>query len=146
AIGPAANFYKVGMELFAAAGMDYVRKLVGRGKRVFLDMKYFDIGETVKRTVAVAGRSGAYCLTGHAAGQVMRAALEGRGASPMKLLGVTVLTSFDQNDVKELGHTCTVSELVARRAAQAMAAGMDGIVTSPLEARAARRIVGPEAM
>jgi orotidine-5'-phosphate decarboxylase len=146
AIGPGANFYKVGMELFAAAGMDYVRRLTGQGKKVFLDMKYYDIGETVKRAVAVAARSGAYCLTVHAVGQVMRAAVEGRGSSTLKLLAVTVLTSFDQKDVEELGHHCSVSELVAARAAQAMQTGVDGIVTSPLEARAARAIVGKDAM
>jgi orotidine-5'-phosphate decarboxylase len=146
ALGAHADFYKVGMELFAAAGRDYVRRLASRGKKVFLDMKYYDIGETVKRAVAVAAGSGAYCLTVHAVGQVMRAAVEGRGSSPMRLLAVTVLTSFDQNDIDELGHNCPVSELVGVRATQAMAAGMDGIVTSPMEARAARSIVGPHAM
>lgn len=146
ALGAPADFYKVGMELFAAAGMDYVRSLVARGKKVFLDMKYYDIGETVKRAVAVAARSGAYCLTAHAVGQVMRAAVEGRGSSPMKLLAVTVLTSFDRRDIEELGHRCTVSELVGVRAGQALSAGMDGIVTSPMEARGARAIVGARAM
>src|ERR1039458_8918658 len=80
-LGDGATFYKVGMELFAAAGMDYVRCLVDRGKRVFLDMKYYDIGETVRRAVAVAARSGAEFLTVHGVGQVMRAAIEGRGDS-----------------------------------------------------------------
>ena len=146
AIGPAAGFYKVGMELFAATGPDYVRSLTSRGKNVFLDLKYFDIGETVKRAVAVAARGGAYCLTVHAAGQVMRAAVEGRGSSAMKLLAVTVLTSFDQHDIEELGHTCSVNDLVIMRARQAMAAGIDGLVASPLEARALRAITGPAAM
>ena len=146
AIGPAAGFYKVGMELFAAAGPDYVRGLIARGKDVFLDMKYYDIGETVKRAVAVAARSGAYCLTVHAVGQVMRAAMEGRGSSPMKLLAVTVLTSFDRHDLEELGHSGTASELAIMRARQAIAAGIDGLVASPLEARALRQITGPAAM
>src|SRR4051812_47961447 len=96
ALGAAAGFYKVGMELYAAAGMDYARCLIDRGKRVFLDMKYYDIGETVRRAVAVAARSGATFLTIHGVGQVMRAAIEGRGDSDMKLLAVTVLTSFGQ--------------------------------------------------
>src|ERR687887_631396 len=87
-LGNSAGFYKVGMELFAAAGMDYVRALVARGKRVFLDMKYYDIGETVKRAVTVAAGSGATFLTVHAAGQVMRAAVDGRGDSGLKLLAV----------------------------------------------------------
>src|ERR1700680_132011 len=112
ALGDSAGFYKVGMELYAAAGMDYVRGLIDRGKRVFLDMKYYDIGETVKRAVAVAARSGASFLTIHGVGQVMRAAIEGRGDSAMKLLAVTVLTSFDQQDVRELGYDCALADLV----------------------------------
>ena len=142
ALGDSAGFYKVGMELYAAAGMDYVRGLVDRGKRVFLDMKYYDIGETVRRAVAVAARSGAEFLTIHCVGQVMRAAIEGRGDSPMKLLAVTVLTSFDQADVDELGYRCTVNELVAGRVKLAMTTGMDGLVGSPLEARTIRVLAG----
>ena len=87
ALGDSAGFYKVGMELFAAAGMDYVRSLVDEGKQVFLDMKYYDIGETVRRAVAVAAKSGAAFLTVHAVGQVMRAAVEGRGDSPHEAAG-----------------------------------------------------------
>jgi orotidine-5'-phosphate decarboxylase len=146
ALGESAGFYKVGMELFAAAGMDYVRSLVDAGKQVFLDLKYYDIGETVRRAVAVAAKSGATFLTVHAVGQVMRAAAQGRGDAPMKLLAVTVLTSFDDQDLREMGHECPVSELVARRVRQAMAAGIEGIVGSPLEARAIRKIAGPEAI
>jgi orotidine-5'-phosphate decarboxylase len=146
ALGDLAGFYKVGMELFAAAGMDYVRCLVDKGKRVFLDMKYYDIGETVRRAVAVAARSGASFLTLHAVGQVMRAAVEGRGDSPMKLLAVTVLTSLDQRDLEEMGHAQPVSELVGMRVRQAMAAGIDGLVASPLEATNIRAIAGPKAI
>ena len=104
ALGDNANFYKVGMELFATAGMDFVRCLTERGKRVFLDMKYYDIGETVRRAVAVAATSGAAFLTIHAVPQVMRAAVEGRGDSALKLLAVTVLTSLDDADLVEMGH------------------------------------------
>ena len=145
-LGSSANFYKVGMELFAAAGMDYVRSLAARGKRVFLDMKYYDIGETVRRAVAVAARSGAEFLTVHGVGQVMRAALEGRGDSPIKLIAVTVLTSFDESDVRELGYECTPAELVRSRVKVAMESGMDGLVNSPLEARAIRAQAGPHAI
>src|SRR5215469_3594516 len=145
-LGNAAGFYKVGIELFAAAGPDYVRSLVDRGKRVFLDMKYYDIGETVRRAVAIAARSGAEFLTIHAVGQVMRAAIEGRGDSPMKLLAVTVLTSFDEGDVRELGYDCTVGELVSDRVRLAMASGMDGIVGSPVEARTIRALAGESAI
>lgn len=145
-LGNTAGFYKVGMELFAAAGMDYVRDLTGRGKRVFLDMKYYDIGETVKRAVSVAAKSGAAFLTIHAVGQVMRAAIEGRGNADLKLLAVTVLTSLDDSDLRQMGHHSTVSELVADRVAQARELGIEGIVASPLEARAIRQVAGPEAI
>ncbi len=145
-LGEAASFYKVGMELFAAAGMDYVRRLVERGKKVFLDMKYYDIGETVRRAVAVAAQSGATFLTVHAVGQVMRAAVEGRGDSPMKLLAVTVLTSFDQTDVDGMGHPQRLSDLVAMRVRQTMEAGLDGVIASPLEAANVRAVAGPKAI
>lgn len=145
-LGDSQSFYKVGMELYAAAGMDYVRSLVDHGKRVFLDMKYYDIGETVKRAVAVAAGSGAEFLTIHGVGQVMRAAIEGRGNSPMKLLAITVLTSFDQQDVRELGYDCALADLVGQRVRLAMRAGVDGIVGSPLEARAIRAEAGPAAI
>jgi orotidine-5'-phosphate decarboxylase len=145
-LGDAAGFYKVGMELFAAAGMDYVRSLTGRGKNVFLDLKYYDIGETVRRAVAVAAKSGATFLTIHAVDQVMAAAMEGRGNSELKLLAVTVLTSLDDADLRAMGHDCTVSELVTRRVRQAREIGIDGIVGSPLEARAIRELAGPGAI
>jgi len=146
ALGESAGFYKIGMELYAAAGMDYVRRLIDRGKRVFLDLKYYDIGETVRRAVAVAARSGAEFLTIHSVGQVMRAAIAGRGDSPMKLLAVTVLTSFDQNDLRELGYECAVGELVSGRVRLAMASGMDGIVGSAVEARTIRELAGESAL
>jgi orotidine-5'-phosphate decarboxylase len=145
-LGNSANFYKVGMELFAAAGMEYVRCLTDRGKRVFLDMKYYDIGETVRRAVAVAATSGATFLTIHAVPQVMRAAVEGRGDSPLQLLAVTVLTSLDDADLIEMGHPQTVSELVEKRVKQARSLGIEGIVGSPLEAAAIRRVAGPDAI
>jgi orotidine-5'-phosphate decarboxylase len=145
-LGDSAGFYKVGMELYAAAGMDYVRSLIDRGKRVFLDLKYYDIGETVRRAVSVAARSGATFLTVHAVGQVMRAAIEGRGDSGMKLLAVTVLTSFDQQDVREMGYDCTLADLVGQRVRLAMQAGVDGLVASPLEAATIRAQAGPAAI
>jgi len=143
-LGPAVAFYKVGMELYAAAGMEFVRELVAQGKEVFLDMKYYDIGETVRRAVAQVARTGVRFLTVHAVGQVMRAAVEGRGTSGLKLLGVTVLTSFDRNDLEEDGYPGGVSSLVERRARNAVAVGMDGMVVSPLEAARVRAIGGPD--
>jgi orotidine-5'-phosphate decarboxylase len=144
-LGEGAGFYKVGMELYAAAGMDYVRRLTDRGKRVFLDLKYYDIGETVKRAVRVASKSGAEFLSIHAVGQVMRAAIDGRGDSKMKLLAVTVLTSFSQADVAELGYSCDLADLVSQRVRLAMKSGMDGIIGSPLEVSSIRAEAGAKA-
>jgi orotidine-5'-phosphate decarboxylase len=145
-IGPLAGFYKVGMELYAAAGMDFVRELIGGGKDVFLDLKLYDIGETVKRAVAQVARSDVRFLTVHGSGAVMRAAVEGRGSSPLKLLAVTVLTSFDQQDLADLGYPCSPAELVELRVRKAMEAGIDGIVASPIEARSIRALAGPRAI
>ncbi len=143
ALGPEAGFYKVGMELYASAGMEFVRELIGEGKRVFLDMKYYDIGETVRRAVAQVARVGVDLLTVHAVGQVMRAAVDGRGDSKLRLLAVTVLTSFDQDDLHEMGYTCTVPELVGMRVRTAVEAKVDGLVSSPLEVRTVRKLAGP---
>ncbi len=142
-IGDQADFYKVGLELFTVAGMDFVRELIGLGKNVFLDLKLYDIGETVKRTVAQVAHTGVRFLTVHSPSEVMQAAVEGRGSSPLKLLAVTVLTSFDQRDVDDMGYSWTLSDLVEWRVRKAMQAGMDGLVGSPLEARAIRAVAGP---
>ncbi len=145
-LGDAVSFYKVGMELYAAAGMEFVRELTGSGKQVFLDMKFYDIGETVKRAVAQVARCGVSFCTVHGSKAVMRAAVKGRGDSQLKLLAVTVLTSFDQNDLADLGYPCSVSELVDLRVAKAMEAGVDGLVCSPLEVAGVRSITGPKAI
>jgi orotidine-5'-phosphate decarboxylase len=145
-LGGAVDFYKVGMELYAAEGMGFVRELIGQGKQVFLDLKLYDIGETVKRAVAQVARTEVRFLTIHGSNAVLRAAVEGRGASPLGLLAVTVLTSFDQQDLADLGYPASIAELVALRVKNAMAAGMDGIVCSALEAAAVRRLAGPQAI
>ncbi len=145
-LGGDANFYKVGMELYAAAGMDFVRELIGQGKQVFLDLKMYDIGETVKRAVAQVARLGVALTTVHGSGPIMRAAVEGRGAAGLKLLAVTVLTSFDQEDLADLGYPCEVSDLVQLRVRKAMEARIDGLVCSPLEVAAVRQITGPAAV
>src|SRR5579871_161319 len=95
-LGCDASFYKVGMELYAAAGPNIVHEIVDQGKQVFLDLKFYDIGETVKRATATAARTGAHLLTVHGSMAVMRAAVEGRMGTSLRLLGVTVLTSFDE--------------------------------------------------
>jgi orotidine-5'-phosphate decarboxylase len=145
-LGDDVSFYKVGMELYAAAGIEFVRELTGAGKQVFLDMKYYDIGETVKRATARVAASGARLLTVHAVPQVMRAAVEGRGGSALQILAVTVLTSLDDGDLATMGYRLGVKELVGLRARQAMEAGVDGLVCSPLEVAEVRRIVGPKAV
>lgn len=143
-LGTQVNFYKVGMELYAAAGMDFVRELAGQGKDVFLDLKFYDIPETVKRAVAQVARTGVRFLTVHSVASVMKAAAEGRAKSPLKLLAVTVLTSFGPEDMEDLGHECSVSDLVEERARKAVRAGMDGVVCSPREARMVREVLGSQ--
>jgi orotidine-5'-phosphate decarboxylase len=145
-LGDSVSFYKVGMELYAAAGMEFVRGLIAQDKQIFLDMKFFDIGETVKRAVMQVAKTGARFLTVHSSSAVMRAAVEGRGGSPLKILAVTVLTSFDEKDLADLGHTCTVKELVSLRVRKAMEAGVDGLICSPLDVAEVRRMAGPDAI
>ena len=143
-LGNRVNFYKVGMELYAATGMEFVRELLGQGKEVFLDLKFYDIPETVKRAVAQVAKVGVRFLTVHAVGSVMRAAMEGKKGSGLQILGVTVLTSFGPEDLDDLNYDGTIAHLVARRARKAVECGVEGIVASPLEAAALRRIVGPK--
>lgn len=142
-IGPAADFYKVGMELYAGAGMDIVSELSSMGKQVFLDLKLYDIGETVKRATRQICRSGAVTfLTVHGSRTIMQAAADGRGSSQTKLLAVTVLTSFDQDDLSDLGYPAPVSDLVDLRVKKAVESGMDGIVCSALDVARVREIGG----
>ena len=142
-VGERADFYKIGMELYAAAGMDFVRQLGSLGKKVFLDLKLYDIGETVKRaTREICKNEAIHFLTVHGSGSVMRAAVEGRGESMTKLLAVTVLTSFDREDLADLGYPVPISELVELRVRKAVQSGMDGIVCSALEVARVRQIGG----
>ena len=130
----AVRFYKVGLELFSSDGyFELIRWLAARGNKVFADLKLFDIPETVRRATANLSRSGASFLTVHAHPSVLRAAAAEKGA--MRILGVTVLTSFDQGDLAEMGATKTLEELVTDRALATAAAGCDGVIASPHEAR-----------
>ena len=131
-IGDAASFYKVGLELFSTAGyFDLIGWLTGRGKKVFADLKLYDIPETVRRAAANLSRSGATFLTVHARRAVMEAAAREKGA--MKILAVTVLTSFDERDT---GDAMSVEQLVLARARGAVETGCDGVIASGLEAKA----------
>lgn len=143
-LGSSVDFYKVGMELYAAEGMSFARELVDRGKNVFLDLKLYDIGETVKRTVSVVARSGVRFLTLHASKALLRAALDGRGDSGLKLLAVTVLTSFNEQDLADMGYQMRVGALVTLLAGAAASCGVDGVICSPLEAARLRNIIGRE--
>lgn len=140
------SFYKVGLQLLASEGMALAHDLSRQGKRVFLDWKLHDIGATVERATAAIVASGACdLLTVHAEPQVMAAAVKGRGGETQaKILGVTVLTSLDDDALKDLGHGLSVTELVERRIRQAIDAGVDGVVASPHEAALARRLGGPD--
>jgi orotidine-5'-phosphate decarboxylase len=146
ALGDSASFYKVGLELYTSEGAAFVRELKGQGLRVFLDLKLYDIGETVKRAVIQAAKLGVDLLTVHASRAVMKAAVTGRGSSDLKLLAVTVLTSVDDQDLRDDGYSIGVSELVDLRVRNAMADGVDGIVCSPLEVARVRAITGPNAL
>ena len=145
-LGDAAPFYKVGLELYAASGMEMVRELKQQGRRVFLDLKLYDIGETVRRAVAVIAKSGVDFLTIHGMRQVMRAAVEGRGDSPLKLLAVSVLTSVDENDLREDGYSRALSDLIDLRVRNAVEDGADGIVCSARDAARVRSIAGRNAI
>ncbi|HLS87854.1 MAG TPA: orotidine-5'-phosphate decarboxylase [Burkholderiales bacterium] len=132
-IGDAACFYKIGLELFSAEGyFELARWLAGRGCKVFADLKLYDIPETVRRAVANLRRCGASFLTVHGHRSVMAAAAKEKG--DMKVLAVTVLTSFDARDLEEMGATKSVEALVLARAQGAAETGCDGVIASGLEA------------
>lgn len=146
-LGGAVSFYKVGLELFSAEGPSMVRDLVAAGNEVFVDLKMYDIGETVKRAAARVAELGARFLTVHAHPQVIRAAKQGAGGSQLRILAVTVLTSFNQQDLEDAGVTGrSVEEQVAHLAGKALDAGVDGLVCSPLEVQRIRRMSGEGAI
>lgn len=142
-LGDAVTFYKIGYELAFAGGLSLAAKLVSSGKRVFVDLKLHDIGNTVAAGVRAIARSGATFLTVHAYPQTMRAAVEGRGDSDLKLLAVTALTSYDDNDLRDAGYGLAVRDLVRVRAEQARTIGLDGIVCSAAETGLVREVAGP---
>lgn len=144
-LGSAVGFYKVGLGLLASGGLDLAARLKGEGKRVFLDMKLFDIGATVAAaTRGLTARIGPDFLTVQGDPHVVRAAVEGRGAAPTRILAITVLTSLDRDDLNDgMMVAGTVGEIVLERARRAFAAGADGVVASPWEAAALRAL--PEA-
>ena len=138
------TFYKIGYQLAFAGGLPLVAKLADKGKKVFIDLKLHDIGNTVARGVESIAKLGATFLTVHAYPQTMKAALEGRAGSNLKILAVTVLTSYEDDDLRAAGYGLGVSELVETRARQAQEIGVDGLVCSAEEAASLRNIVGDQ--
>ena len=140
-LGDAVTFYKIGYQLAYAGGLPLIGRLAEHGKKVFADLKLHDIGNTVARGVESIAKSGATFLTVHAYPQTMKAAVEARGAN-LKILAVTVLTSYDDGDLHAAGYRLNVSDLVEARAQQAQVLGVDGLVCSPEEAARLHKIVG----
>ena len=142
-LGDSVSFYKIGMELAYAGGLDLARELKESGRRVFIDLKLHDIGATVDRASRQIAKMGMDFLTIHAYPQTMAAARAGAGDG-LKLLAVTVMTSYNDADLRDAGYALGVADLVARRARQAEATGIDGLILSPLELAAIRPLVGPD--
>lgn len=142
-LGDSVSFYKIGLELVFSGGLELARDLKADGKRVFLDIKLLDIGNTVERAVANVAKLGLDFLTIHGTDlKTMRAAVAGRGSSGLKILPVTVLTSLDGEDLKQQGIGMSPAELVLHRARLAREAGCDGVIASGQEAAAVRAATG----
>jgi orotidine-5'-phosphate decarboxylase len=142
-LGDAVSFYKIGLELTYGGGLGLAQDLIKSGKQVFLDLKFHDIPNTVARATEQVAEIGATFLTVHAFPQTMKAAVGALGGSSMKILAVTVMTSYDDDDLREAGYALRVPELVGRRAQQAKAAGVHGLILSAEEVKAMRGIAGP---
>lgn len=138
-LGDSVNFYKVGLELLFHDGLSLATEIKNDGKRVFLDMKFLDIGNTVEKAVAAVADLDFDFLTIHGTDtKTMKAAVKGRGNAALKLLAVTVLTSLDQDDLTDQGIAMAPQELVLKRARLAHNAGVDGVIASGQEAAAIR--------
>jgi orotidine-5'-phosphate decarboxylase len=141
-LGETVSFYKIGYALAFAGGIDFARALAGAGKSIFLDLNLHDVAEEVATAVESVAGMGVSFLSVHAYPKTMHAAVEARASSQLRLLAVTVLTSYDDADLAASGYDFTVSELVAERAAQARDIGIDGLICSAEEAPMLRPIVG----
>jgi orotidine-5'-phosphate decarboxylase len=142
-LGDSVWFYKIGYQLAFAGGLPFAAGLIAAGKQVFLDLKLHDIGNTVAKGVESVSQLGATFLTVHAYPQTMKAAVEGKRGSNLRILAVTVLTSYDDADLAAAGYEMNVNELASARAAQARDTGVDGLVCSAEEAASLRAIAGP---
>lgn len=134
-LGEAVVFYKVGLELFLAGDHQALfEELLSRGKKVFADLKLFDIPATVGKAVAQVARSGVHFVTVHGNDAMLRAAVAAKGPK-LRILAVTALTSLDRGDLDDLGFECDVEDLVLSRARRALEIGCDGVVSSGLEVK-----------
>jgi orotidine-5'-phosphate decarboxylase len=138
------RFFKIGLALQLADGVDrLIRSLIAKGRKVFLDYKYYDVPETLKKAISAAAGLGVSFLTVHGSSSLMKAAVLGKGSSELKLFTVTVLTSMDASDMAEMGYTQhSVEELVLFRARKALEAGCDGVIASGREAGKIKEISG----
>ena len=143
-LGDTISFYKIGYQLLFAGGLEFARELKAANKKVFLDMKLLDIDNTIASAVENIVKLGVDMLTIHAYPKAMRAAVAAAGQSNLCLLGVTVLTSMDDADLKAAGYSDNAETLVLKRAKDARLAGMGGIVASAAEAQALRNVIGPD--
>jgi orotidine-5'-phosphate decarboxylase len=140
-LGEGVEFYKVGLTLLALpGGVAFAHRLRDQGKRVFQDWKLHDIGAQVEGAARSVAEGGCDLLTVHAEPQVMRAAVKGRGDRATKVLAVTVMTSLSDEDLREIGYSARAADLVETRVCQALDCGVDGVVSSPLEAARVREI------
>lgn len=140
-LGDSVSFYKLGFQLFMADGYwRLVEALQARGKKIFVDLKFFDVPETVKNAVANLSERGVECCTVHGTQAILAGAVAAKGA--MKVLAVTVLTSLDRGDLDDLGFQCDVEDLVFSRAKRALAIGCDGVISSGMEAARLSRELG----
>jgi len=142
-LGESVLFYKIGYQLAFAGGLPFAAGVIAAGKQVFLDLKLHDIGNTVTKGVESVAQLGATFLTVHGYPQTMKAAVEGKRGSTLRILAVTVLTSYDDADLAAAGYDMSVPELAAARAQQARDTGIDGLVCSAEEAARLRDIAGP---
>ncbi len=144
-LGETVSFYKIGYELvYGGDGLAFGKELIAAGKQVFFDLKLFDIENTVEKGVAAIAATGATFLTVHGYPKVMEAAARAAAGTSLGILGVTVLTSYDSDDMMEAGYDRDVESIVGLRAHQAKLAGIRGIVCSPLEAALTRTLIGED--
>ncbi len=141
------SFFKIGLWLQFASGVDgLIESITAAGKRVFLDSKMFDIGETVREGVKRAADRGVSFVTVHGNGDIIKAAVEGRGESDLKIFSISVLTSLDDDDLRDLGYLCSVEELLEFRVKKSIEYGCDGVIAAPKDTAEIRKLAGADSL